>query len=86
MTAATGRGSVIFGRFGLPLPASLVVTLTPPPDKETLRITPDRLARALADDGGQVTLAEIAAGPTVRVRHRAEATTLDVHVVVPEVP
>ena len=69
---------------GLPLPASLVVTLTPPHEKETLRITPDRLAQALADDGGQVTLTEIPAGPAVRVRHRGEATTLDVHVVVPE--
>jgi hypothetical protein len=69
---------------GLPLPASLVVTLTPPPDKETLRITPDRLAQTLADDGGQVTLTQLPAGAAVRVRHRGEATTLDVHVVVPE--
>jgi hypothetical protein len=69
---------------GLPLPASLVVTLTPPPDKETLRITPDRLVQTLADDGGQVTLTQLAAGAAVRVRHRTEATTLDVHVVVPE--
>ena len=69
---------------GLPLPASLVVTLTPPPDKETLRITPDRLAQTLTDNGGQVTLTEIPAGPAVRVRRRREATTLDIHVVVPE--
>ena len=69
---------------GLPLPASLVVTLTPPPDKETLRITPARLAQTLADDGGQVTLTQLPAGAAVRVRHRGEATTLDVHVVVPE--
>lgn len=69
---------------GLPLPASLVVTLTPPHEKETLRITPDRLAQRLADDGGLVTLARLPAGPAVRVRRRAEATTLDVHVVVPE--
>jgi len=69
---------------GLPLPASLVVTLTPPPDKETLRITPDRLAQTLADGGGQVTLTRLPAGAAVRVRHRGEATTLDVHVVVPE--
>lgn len=69
---------------GLPLPASLVVTLSPPPDKETLRITPDRLAQALAADGGQVTVTELPAGPAVRVRRRTEATTLDVHVAVPE--
>jgi hypothetical protein len=69
---------------GLPLPASLVVTLTPPPDKETLRVTPDRLAQALADDGGQVALTQLPAGPAVRVRRRAEATILDVHVIVPE--
>jgi hypothetical protein len=66
------------------LPASLVVTLTPPPDKETLRITPDRLAQTLAGDGVQVTLTQLPAGAAVRVRHRGEATTLDGHVVVPE--
>jgi hypothetical protein len=69
---------------GLPLPASLVVTLTPPPDKETLRITPDRLAQTLADDGGQVMLTEIPAGPAVRVRCQTDTTRLDIHVAVPE--
>ncbi|HEX3514975.1 MAG TPA: hypothetical protein VHT26_13330 [Trebonia sp.] len=69
---------------GLPLPASLVVTLTPPPDKETLRVPPERLARTLAADGGQVTLTEIPAGPAVRVHCQADTTTLDIHVTVPE--
>lgn len=69
---------------GLPLPASLVVTLTPPHDKETLRVPPDRLARELAADGGRATLIELPAGPAVRVHRRAEATMLDVHVAVPE--
>jgi len=69
---------------GLPLPASLVVTLTPPPDKKTLQVPTDRLARALAADGGQVTLTEIPAGPAVRVRRQADTTTLDIHVAVPE--
>ncbi len=73
---------------GLPLPAALVVTLTPPPDEETLRVTPDRLARALADDGeddgGRVTLTRLPAGPAVRVRRGTAATALDVHVAVPE--
>jgi hypothetical protein len=69
---------------GLPLPASLVVTLTPPADKETLRVTPDRLARTLADGGGKVTLINLPAGPAIRVRSQASATTLDIHVAVPE--
>jgi len=69
---------------GLPLPASLVVTLTPPPDKETLRITPNRLAKTLGNDGGQVTTTEIPAGSAVRVRRQADTTTLDIHVGVPE--
>jgi hypothetical protein len=69
---------------GLPLPASLVVTLTPPHEKETLRVPPDRLARELAAGGGRVTLIELPAGPGVRVRRRVEATMLDIHVAVPE--
>lgn len=69
---------------GLPLPASLVVTLTPPPDKETLRVPPDRLAESLADGGGRVTLVDLPAGPAVRVRRQAESATLDIHVTVPE--
>jgi DNA gyrase inhibitor GyrI len=44
----------------------------------------DRLAQALAADGGQVTLTELPAGLAVRVRRRTEATTQDIHVTVPE--
>lgn len=68
---------------GLPLPASLIVTLTPPHDKDSVQVTPERLAQALADDGGRVTLIELPAGSAVRVHRRADATTLDLHVAVP---
>jgi hypothetical protein len=69
---------------GLPLPASLVVTLTPPHDDASVVVTPERLAASLASTGGQVGLTEIPAGRAVRVRRAAEVTTLDVHVPVPE--
>jgi hypothetical protein len=69
---------------GFPLPASLVVTLTPPHDDPAVLVTPERLAKTLGNSLGQVTIVELPAGQAVRVRRRAEATILDVYVPVPE--
>lgn len=69
---------------GLPLPASLVVTLTPPHDDPAVVVAPKRLAEVLAGDDGEVTLTEIPAGPAVRVRRQDAGATLDMHVPVPE--
>jgi hypothetical protein len=68
---------------GFPLPASLVVTLTPPPDDPTVTVTPERLAEILGNNGGQVTLADLPAGQAVRVRRRVQSTTLDIYVPIP---
>jgi hypothetical protein len=69
---------------GFPLPASLVVTLTPPHDDPTVLVTPERLAGTLSNSFRLVTLVELPAGQAVHVRRRAEATILDVYVPVPE--
>lgn len=69
---------------GFPLPASLVVTLTPPHDDPAVLVTPERLAETLGNSFGQVAIIELPAGQAVRVRRRAEATILDVYVPVPE--
>lgn len=69
---------------GFPLSAALVVTLTPPPQDDQAMVSPERLARALAGDGRDVTLTELPAGPAVRVRWEdPPVTSLDVYVPVP---
>jgi hypothetical protein len=69
---------------GFPLPASLVVTLTPPHDDTSTVVTPQRLAETLMSRGGQVKLTDLPVGPAIRVCMRAEAVRLDLHVPVPD--
>jgi hypothetical protein len=80
---------------GLPLSASLIVTLTPLHADEAVNVPPQRLAQSLSGGGAQVTLAGLPAGPAVRVRrrtapgrgsvpgYRPAVTNLDIHVPVP---
>jgi len=69
---------------GFPLPASLVVTRTPPHDEPRVVVSPKRLSGALARDGSEVTVAEFPAGLAVRVLRRAGMTSLDIHFPVPD--
>jgi hypothetical protein len=69
---------------GFPLPASLVVTLTPPHDDARAVVTPQRLSETLMQSGGQVTLTDLPVGPAIRVCQRTEAVRLDLHVPVPD--
>jgi hypothetical protein len=72
---------------GLPLPAALVVTLTPPAADARVTVTPEILAARLSGDtsgGGEVTIAELRAGRAVRVRRfDPPITSLDLHIPVP---
>ena len=68
---------------GVPLPASLVVTLAPPPADERALVAPARLAHSLRPGGGQVTLTDLPAGRAVRVHRPGASATLDIHVPVP---
>jgi hypothetical protein len=81
---------------GFPLSASLVVTLTPPHENDTVIVTPERLAQSLSGDGVQVTLTKLPAGSAVRVcrrtlprpdgvpAHQSPVTNLDIHIPVPD--
>lgn len=76
---------------GLPLSASLVVTLTPLHQQEGMLVPPGRLAEVLASRSDEVTLVGLPAGRAVRARRRIagsegrpQVTNLDVHVPVPE--
>jgi hypothetical protein len=76
---------------GLPLSASLVVTLTPLHRQEDMAVPPERLAEVLARRADEVTLASLPAGTAVRARRRISGpddqppvTSLDVHIPVPE--
>ncbi|MBV9794662.1 MAG: hypothetical protein JO016_12060 [Actinobacteria bacterium] len=79
---------------GMPLPAALVVTLTPPHPDERVTVTPELLAATLAAtaepggaaaDGGEITTVELAAGRAVRVRRfDPPVTRLDLHVPIPD--
>ena len=70
---------------GLPLPAALVVTLTPPHPDERVTVTPELLAATLPAGGADVTIAELPAGRAVRVRRfDPPVTSLDLHVPVPD--
>jgi hypothetical protein len=77
---------------GFPLPASLIVSLTPPHEDPAAAVTPDRLAGSLAGQGGEVTLVDLRAGQAVRVRHPDTGSSgqpgleyrLDMHVPVPD--
>lgn len=76
---------------GLPLSASLVVTLTPLHHQEDVAVPPERLAEVLAPRSDEVTIADLPAGPAVRTRRRLPGpdgqppiTNLDVHIPVPE--
>jgi hypothetical protein len=69
---------------GMPLPAALVVTLTPPQASEHGSVSPELLAAKLSARG-EVTVAELAAGRAVRVRrYDPPVTSLDLHVPVPD--
>ena len=65
---------------GFPLPAALVVTLTPPHGEARAVVSPKRLADTLAGEGAEVSVTGLAAGQAVRVRRRASMTSLDIHV------
>jgi len=65
---------------GFPLPAALVVTLTPPHGEARAVVTPKRLADTLAGEGAEVSVTGLPAGQAVRVRRRASMTSLDIHV------
>jgi hypothetical protein len=81
---------------GIPLSASLVITLTPPHNDQQAAVTPERLASSLTGDGREVTIVDLHAGPAVRVLWQENlgttaggpadhpSTSLDVHVPVPE--
>lgn len=67
---------------GLPLPAALVVTLTPPAADDRVTVTPEVLAARLS--GEEVTIIELPAGRAVRARRfDAPVTSLDLHIPVP---
>lgn len=75
---------------GFPLPASLVVMLTPPHENPVAIVTPQRLAGTLASPGRDVSVTDLPAGTAVRVRHRDTLNggnpgpaQLDIHVPVP---
>jgi hypothetical protein len=73
---------------GFPLPASLVVSLTPPHDDPAAAVPPQRLVRSLRGTDRQVTIADLLhAGQAVRaLRPGTPAepeTLLDMHVPVP---
>ncbi len=75
---------------GLPLPASLVIFLVPPPD-DGCTVGPRELARSLEGDGRQASVVDLPAGTAVRLLRHAEAAgqdqpaspTLEVFVPVP---
>jgi hypothetical protein len=69
---------------GFPLPASLVVTRTPPHDEPRVIVTPRRLADTLACEGGEVRVTDFPAGRAVRVRRSTNVTSLDVYFPVPD--
>lgn len=73
---------------GFPLPASLVVSLTPPHDSPAAAVPPQRLARSLRGAEREVTVMDLHAGQAVRAIRPATAdnreTLLDVHVPVPD--
>ncbi len=70
----------------IPIAASLVIFLTPPPEEA---VTAGDLARSLAGDGRQVPVVDLPAGKAVRLLRRDGATdesasaTLEVFVPVP---
>jgi len=72
---------------GIPLAASLVIFLVPPPGSQA--VTAEELAASLAGAGRQVRLADLPAGTAVRVLRRtgsedeAAAATLEVFAPVP---
>jgi hypothetical protein len=69
---------------GFPLPAALVVTLTPPYEQGRVMVTPARLAEALTADGRQVGIVGLPVGLAVRVRSfDPPVTNLDMHIPVP---
>jgi hypothetical protein len=69
---------------GFPLPAALVVTLTPPHDEARAVVIPKRLADTLAGEGAEVSVTDLPVGQAVRVRRRASMTSLDIHVPGPD--
>jgi hypothetical protein len=72
---------------GIPIPASLVVFLVPPPG--TQEVTVEELSRTLDDDDRQVDVVNLPAGTSVRVLRRigsqdeSASATLEVFVPVP---
>ena len=72
---------------GFPLPASLVVSLTPPHDDPAAAVPPQRLVRSLRGTDRQVTITDLHAGQAVRALRPATPaepeTLLDMHVPVP---
>jgi hypothetical protein len=81
---------------GIPLSASLVITLTPPHERPEAAVTPERLASSLAGEGREVSIVDLHAGRAVRVLWQEDlgtaaggpadhpSTSLDVHVHVPD--
>jgi hypothetical protein len=73
---------------GFPLPASLIVSLTPPHEDPAVAVTPQRLAESLRGTDREITIVNLPAGQAVRglqpaVSGRPE-TLLDIHVPVPD--
>jgi hypothetical protein len=73
---------------GFPLPASLVVSLTPPHEDPAVIVAPQRLAESLRRTNREVTIVDLSAGQAVRALQPAVSgrpeTLLDIHVPVPD--